>query len=279
MKKVVLLALAGMISFGYIARAQEESDTSKIRIGNKKYTVIVDADKDIQILTDEDADVIVREKRSYHKRPVRKMDGTWDGFEFGLATLANSDMKLALPSDAGFLDYKMNQSFNLNFNFAEKSLGIIKNYFGIVTGLGFEYQQYMLSNDVNLVKFSDGIGPETAEMMFDKNRFSMWYLNLPLLAEFQIPVYGENHRIKLSAGVIGGLRLNARQVQKYEVAGEKQKIKTKDDFFLRDFRYGFTGRVGYGDLAVFATWYPQTLFENDKGPEVFPLTFGVHFGG
>jgi hypothetical protein len=279
MKKIVLLALTGMIGFGLNTWAQEESDTSKIRIGNKKYTVIVDADKDIQILTDEDADVVIREKKHSHaKEPARKMDGTWDGFEFGLATLTNADYKLALPDDGKFLDYNMNQSLGFNFNIAEKSFGIIKNYFGLVTGLGFEYNQYMLSNNINLVKFADGIGTEPIDLPLTKNRFSMWYLNVPLMAEFQIPVYGESHRIKISAGIIGGLRLNARQVQKYELTGEKQKIKTKD-FYLRDFRYGFTGRVGYGDFALFATYYPQTLFETDKGPEVFPLTFGIHFGG
>jgi hypothetical protein len=280
MKKFILLALTGMIGFGLNTWAQEESDTSKIRIGNKKYTVIVDADKDIQIITDEDADVIVKEKKHEHFRePARKMDGTWDGFEFGLSTLTNADYKLALPEDGKFLDYNMNQSLGFNFNIAEKSFGIVRNYIGIVTGLGFEYNQYMLSNNVNLVKFADGIGSEPIDLPLTKNRFSMWYLNVPLMAEFQIPVYGEKHRIKLSAGVIGGLRLNARQVQKYELTGEKQKIKTKDDFYLRDFRYGFTGRVGYGDFALFATYYPQTLFETDKGPEVFPLTFGIHIGG
>lgn len=280
MKRVVILALAGIIGIGLNGYSQEDPDTSKIRIGNKKYTVIVDSDRDIQIITDEDGDMIVRERESrYHKKPARKMDGTWGGFEFGLATLTNADYKLQLPSDGAFLDYNMNQSYGFNFNFAEKSLGIIRNYVGLVTGLGFEYQQFMLTNDIDLVKFSDGIGSEPVDMGLSKNRFSMCYLTLPLMLEFQIPVYGENHRIKLSAGIIGGLRLGSRQVQKYEISGEKQKIKTKDDFYLRDFRYGFTGRVGYGDVALFATYYPQTMFETDKGPEVFPLTFGIHFGG
>jgi len=116
-------------------------------------------------------------------------------------------------------------------------------------------------------------------MELDKNRLSIWHLNLPLLVEFQIPVYGEKTRIKLAAGVIGGLRIGSRQVQKYHENGEKQKIKIKDDFYLRDFNYGFTARIGYGDVAVFANYYPQTLFENCKGPEIYPITIGLHFGG
>jgi len=279
MKKIALLALAGMIGFGFNAYTQEDPDTSKIRIGNKKYTVIVDDDKEIRILTDEDTDVVVKDKRNFHyRRPARRMDGTWGGFELGLNGLTNADYQFDLPSNAGFLDYDMTRSWAFNFNFAEKSLGIIRNYFGLVTGLGFEYQQFMLTDNVNLTKTDQGIAGEPVEIDLDKNRFSMCYLTLPLMAEFQIPVYGEHHRIKLSAGIIGGLRLGSRQVQKYEANGEKEKIKTKDDFYLRDFRYGFTGRVGYGDVAVFATYYPQTLFENGQGPEIFPVTFGLHFG-
>jgi len=279
MKKIVLLALVAMIGFGLNALAQEEPDTSKIRIGNKKYTVIVDDDKEIRILTDEDSDVIIQDHKKFHRnKPGHRMDGTWDGLEVGLANLSNADYKLELPDNAGFLDYRMNQSWGFNLNFAEKSLGIIGNYVGLVTGLGYEYQQYMLTNDINLVKTEGGITGEALDIDLTKNRFSMSYLTLPLMMEFQIPVSGENHRIKLSAGVVGGLRLGSRQVQKYEASGGKEKIKTKDDFYLRDFRYGFTARAGYGDFTLFATYYPQTLFVNGKGPEVFPVTFGVHLG-
>jgi hypothetical protein len=98
------------------------------------------------------------------------------------------------------------------------------------------------------------------------------------MVEFQIPVYGENHRIKLSAGVVGGLRIGSRQVQKYIVNDEKQKVKIKDDFYLRNFNYSFTARVGYGDMAIFASYSPLTLFKNCMGPEIYPITVGLHFG-
>jgi len=112
----------------------------------------------------------------------------------------------------------------------------------------------------------------------NKNRFSMTYLNVPLMLEFQIPVYGEHNRIKLSAGVVGGVKLGSRQVQKYTVDGEKQKIKSKDSYNLRNFKYGFTARVGYGDITLFANYYPQTLFTDGMGPDIYPVTVGLHLG-
>jgi len=276
MKRLTFLMLALIVGLGSVMA--QNADTSKVRIGKKKYTIIVDDDKDIQIITDDkeyDDDIIVRHKKK--KRP-RKMNGTWEGLEFGLSNFMNSDYALDLPADGGFMEADIPRSWGVNLNFAEKSLGLAWNYFGLVTGAGFEYNRYMLSNNVKLQEVDGVMTGAPVDMNLDKNRLSMTYFNIPLLAEFQIPVYGEHNRIKISAGVVGGVRLFSRQVQKYEDGGDKQKIKAKDNFNLRDFRYGFTARLAYGDVALFANYYPQTLFKDGMGPEIFPVTVGLHFG-
>jgi hypothetical protein len=279
MKKIVLLAAAALVLVGLNSYGQDP-DTSKVRIGNKKYTVIVDDDKEIKILTEGDSNVVIKERHiDREHKPVKRMNGTWGGFELGVTNFVNTDYKMTLPAGGEFMDLKVANSMEFNFNFAEKSLGIIKNYVGIVTGLGLQYQNYRFVDDFSLTKTDNGITAEPVEMELYKNRLSIWHLNLPLMLEFQIPVYGENTRIKLAAGVIGGLRIGSRQVQKFMVNDEKQKIKIKDDFYLRSFNYGFTARVGYGDVALFMNYYPQTLFENCKGPEIYPITIGLHFGG
>ena len=280
MKKIVLLASAAIILFGLNSFGQDP-DTSKIRIGNKKYTVIVDSDKAIKIISDTAQTIVLQEEEHAEKehKHAKRMDGTWGGFGIGVTYFINKDYKMTLPAGAEFMDLKVANSLEFNFNFAEKTLGIIKDYVGITTGLGLQYQNYRFANDFTLTKGDNGIVAEPVGMELTKNRLSIWHLNLPLMMEFQIPVYGENKRIKLAAGVIGGLRIGSRQVQKYMVNDEKQKIKIKNDFYLRDFNYGFTARVGYGNVQVFANYYPQTLFENCKGPEIYPVTIGLHFGG
>ncbi len=279
MKRALFLGLA-VVFLAIQAGYSQEPDTAKVRIGKKQYTVIVDDDKEIRIITEDDSDLVIRDdRRIRHRKPVRRMDGLWEGFEFGLTNFTNADYQLQLPENGAFLDNKMAESWGMNFNFAEKSLGLVKNYFGLVTGMGIEYQRYMFTGQFSLVKGESGIIAEPIDLDLYKNRLSICHLTVPLLVEFQIPVYGEHNRIKVSAGVVGGLRLGSRQVQKYVLNDEKQKIRSKGDFNLRDLRYGFTARVGYGDLSLFTTYYPQTLFEDGKGPEVYPLTFGIHFGG
>lgn len=278
MKRLTLLLLALTVGLGTMFA--QEADTSKVRIGKKKYTIIVDDDKDIQIITDDgdyeyEDNIIIREKK---KKKQRRMDGTWGGLEFGLTNFVNTDYALDLPADGSFMELDLPTSWGINLNFAEKSLGLINNYVGIVTGAGLEYNRYMLSNNVKLAEVDGMMTGAPVDMELSKNRLSMTYFNVPLLAEFQIPVYGEHNRIKLSAGVVGGVRLFSRQVQKYEMNGEKQKNKAKDNFNLRPYRYGFTARVAYGDLALFANYYPQTLFDEGMGPDIFPVTVGLHFG-
>lgn len=263
MKRFTLIALVILFGLGAGANAQV-SDTSKVRIGKKEYTVISDGDVKIY-------------ERDNHKHKS-KMNGTWEGLGIGLTNFVNTDYSMDLPADAGFMELDMGRSWGVNFNFAERSLGVINNYVGIVTGLGLEYNRYMLSNDVKIAELDGMMTGTPIDMNLDKNRLSMTYLNIPLLVEFQVPVYGESKRIILSGGVVGGVKIGSRQVQKYEAGGEKQKIKTKDSFNLRTWRYGFTARIGFGDIVLFANYYPQTLFNDGMGPDIYPVTVGLHFG-
>lgn len=281
MKRFALLTAAALFLLGLTSYGQE-ADTSKIRIGNKKYTIIVDDKKDVRIVQDENGQVLTEDKKGPEKHHEHRsgghMDGTWGGFGMGLTNFINTDYKFQMPAGGEFMELNVANSWDFNFNFAEKSLGIVKDYIGVVTGLGFEYTNYRFNTDFTLVKTTNGIGTEPIDIKLLKNRLGIWHLNLPLMLEFQIPVYGESNRIKISAGVVGGLRIGSRQTQKFQMGDDKEKNKIKDDFYLRTFTYGFTARVGYGDLAVYANYSPLTLFKNCKGPEIYPVTIGLHFG-
>lgn len=270
------LFLALLIGIGVTTYAQDP-DTSKVRIGNKQYTIIIDSDKEVRILTEDD--VIVNERVHKRKR-MHRMHGTWDGFEIGLNHFVNSDFDLNYEDDpeAAFMELRVPNSYNLNFNFCERTFGLIGDYFGITTGLGFEYNRYMLSEDVSIMEVDEIMVGVPTDHDLKKNRFSAWYLNIPLLAEIHIPVTGESKRLHLSGGIIGGMRMCSRQVQKYYINDDKHKNKAKGDFNLRNFRYGFTARAGYDGFSIYANYYPQTLFAEGMGPEIFPVMIGLHFG-
>ena len=58
---------------------------------------------------------------------------------------------------------------------------------------------------------------------------------------------------------------------------DKEKQRKTDDFGLRGFRYDCFVRAGFKDFGIYASYSPQSLFKEGKGPELYPYTIGVTF--
>jgi hypothetical protein len=79
----------------------------------------------------------------------------------------------------------------------------------------------------------------------------------------------------IAAGVVGNWNFSNVYKRKYEDAGESHKDRTKGDYHVRDLSADAVVRVGYGDFTLFAQYGLQNLFEDNKGPEVVPVTLGL----
>ena len=62
---------------------------------------------------------------------------------------------------------------------------------------------------------------------------------------------------------------------KYRLEGDTKKEKDKQDFNVNPFRVSLTARMGYGWFNVFATYSLTQLFEDGRGPELYPFTIGI----
>jgi hypothetical protein len=174
------------------------------------------------------------------------------------------------------MELNTSPSWNFNLNVLEYGLGLGTDKVGLVTGLGFEWSNYHFDGDNVIDKENGIIQPyfvpvENASIR--KAKLQTTYLTAPLLLEFQIPA--GKKRVHISGGVIGGIKIGSRTKMVYTVSGNKQKDKVKDDFYLSPLRYGFTARVGYRALKIFANYYPTALFKSNKGPELYPFSVGL----
>jgi hypothetical protein len=79
----------------------------------------------------------------------------------------------------------------------------------------------------------------------------------------------------VAAGVIGGWKMGSIVKQKWEDQNDKHQARRKSDFNLSPFTLDATARVGYKNFTVFATYGLTSLFEKNKGPEVYPVTVGL----
>lgn len=251
-----------------------KSDSTKIRIGNKSITII-----------DNDDNTIVRfpNRRHYstwdfeysHNPSFR---GHWAGVEFGINGFVDKNQSLTMKNDMAWLDLKQARSWNFNINFMQYSVGFGTDKIGLVTGMGLEFNNYHFSKPISLKVENEITVVDSSYIKngfeVQKSKLSTTTLTIPLLLEFQIPTGEHGHRIFISGGVIGGLRVGDHTKVIYDDKG-KRKDKNHEDFNLSTFRYGFTARVGFKGLKLFANYYPTPLFEKNKGPEIYPFSVGL----
>ena len=207
---------------------------------------------------------------NYEDRPMRgarSFKGHWSGLEFGFNNY-NFVNTMDLPSEISYMELHSGKSNSFNVNFSQVSLGIFRR-FGIVTGLGINWNNYVFSGDNNIIVGGNAIEEliPAGDVPLKKSKFTTLYLNVPAILELQLPT-GEGHRLNIGAGVIGGIKIGSHTKMVYE---NKQKFKSNSDLNLNLLRGGVTGRIGYQNFMLYGTYYLTPWFEDNKGPGFFNL--------
>jgi len=210
-------------------------------------------------------------------RSGRNFRGHWAGFEIGFNNYMYAS-SMTLPDEISYMTLDASNSNCFNLNFSQVNIGFSR-YAGIVSGIGLNWNTYRFdySNSITV-----GANGNIAEFIPDplppvkKSKFNLLYLNIPLMLEVQIPA-GYSNKLNIAAGVIGGLKLNARTKLVFE---DGEKLKTKGDYNLNLLRGGVTARIGYQNFMIFGTYYLTSWFQDLRGPEGYnlePFEIGLAF--
>jgi hypothetical protein len=311
---IVLVGIAALLLTSVRAEGQEKKIEKKIESNvtatiDEPDTELTFGDEKMKILSDEDVTVVRLGKRTIniydtesgpnikiskvaeqseesllredeeHKRPSRhRFTPHWSGFEIGFNNYLGAEYSSTLPPAYNFMDLNTGKSMNININFAQLGFGITR-HFGLVTGLGFEMNDYVFEGNNNIMKNDMGeiveYNADLDGISLDKSKLSTTYFVVPVLFELQVPVKRGN-TINLAAGAIGGAKIASHTKMVYHDDG-RQKVKEKNDFSLNLLRYGPTVRVGYESFQLYATYYMNGLFKDGKGPELYPVQIGIAF--
>ena len=259
---------------------EESGDTTRLQLGSKGMSIVegeegytidiieMEDDKDDEASSwDEELEDDIEKEI---KRSRKKFKPHFGGFEIGLNNFAE-DYKLHTGS---FMNLNTTESWNYNLNFMEYGFGLGTSYVGLVTGLGFEWSNYVFDNNNSIEEAADGsiIERVAPYPSITKSKLATTYLNAPLLLEFQIPA--GKKRIHISGGVIGGVKLGSKTKIKYRDSGRQKEVR-KDDFSLSPLRYGATVRVGYRAINLFANYYFTPMFGETADPEIYPFSVGL----
>lgn len=227
----------------------------------------------------------------------------WSGVDVGLNMLLGPDGSTDLPKESEYMELDQINSRYVSINFMEQKVEFGSHHFGLMTGLGWEFNSYRLSGN-NLLQFDrDSVYAIPVERpQFQKNKLRQSGFRVPLMLEFNTqrakmptadevlaaardttkgslkkPSFGFSNKknFHIAAGVIGSWYYDSMYKQKYRADGATQKDIDKGDHYLLPYRASAALRIGYGGLNLFAEYALTPLFEKNKGPELTPLTVGL----
>jgi|AntRauTorcE11898_2_1112593.scaffolds.fasta_scaffold00623_4 hypothetical protein len=257
-----------------INRAHRNEDSVRVRVGKFDVQVI---DSDTTTITmgrstiriDDDGNVDIGRSK---KEP--SFDGHWAGFNLGVNGLMDSDQELNMPAGYEKLDLTYEKSINVQVNFYEQNINLIRNHVGLVTGLGLMWDNYRFDDNVILSNSADTLGFETPapDRIYKKSKLVATYLTLPVLLEFQTDSDNDINSFHLSAGVVGGLRIGTHTKTVYN---GNNKNKEREAFYLNSFRGDALVTIGWGKLNLYASYSLVPLFKDGKGPELYPFNVGL----
>ena len=201
-------------------------------------------------------------------------DGHWAGIGIHYSGLITNLGKLKLPDHLQCLSQSA-KSIGVTLNPVDLTL-LKSRRFGLITGLGFEFNNFRFENNIAL-KYEHGVTVpdfqyEEQRIRLQKSKLFTCYLNVPLLVEFQM---GRHNLFYVNAGVVGGWRMGSHTKIKANDPNLNGKFKEHGSMGLRNFHYGYTINIGYDHFALSATYYRPTIFKEKHGPQVQQINIGL----
>jgi len=258
--------------------AQDGEDTVSVKVGPNKVVVITDDTVKVklgnnEVVVNDEGDVKVKRDKKKNK-----FNGHWTGLELGLNGYLTPDMDFNYPSAYSGLEQNYVKSTNVNINLFEQNINLLHNKLGLVTGLGFTWNNYRFdATDTRLEKDNGQLvvySEQTPDVSYTKSKLVVNYLTVPLMLEYQTNPRSKVNSFHLGAGVVGGLRIGSHTKYMYD-NGTKQKDKTPGDFYLNPFKMDGIVKIGWGVINLYGTYSFSTLFCSGKGPELYPFSIGI----
>ena len=271
-------------------KIDDESDSTKINLGKMKIVIIEEKGKDKKgqkkiiidenVIIDNNGNILNDDINKYEDKDDKSEENDyahWAGFGIMANGFLNSLGKISSASDAEFLELDYTRSIGVNFYFLEDRFPIFKEYIGLTTGLGIQWNRYMLKNNVDVFSNQDStFGVANGFIDYRKNVLRATYLQAPLLLEFNTNKNPEK-AWHLSVGVVGGIRIGSSLKTKWEEDDKTRKERVKSNFNFNPFQAYATAIVGYHNVNLYVNYGLTEIFEKGKGPVFSPVNAGLLF--
>lgn len=193
-------------------------------------------------------------------------------FDMGVSTYLNNG-SFNMPDELSNFEQRYGRSLDYNLHAFRQKISFAQNHLNISYGLGFNFSNYSFDNPITLVKNTNPLEVLVNENMdYKKNKLVTTVMNIPLMFGYESNPKKSKKSFRIGAGVYGGLLIGAHTRQKSDEEGND---KVRDDFNLNKLRYGFVGTIGIGPINFYTNYAPQSLFKDNRGPDLQPLNIGI----
>lgn len=203
-----------------------------------------------------------------------RFEGHLSGIALGYSGLVTDIGNFSLPSNASYMSQKGN-SIAFDLNVYDFSLAISKKI-GFVAGIGIEVNNFKFDRDISLKQNENGFivanDYGSRGISLEKSKLTTTYLDIPILFEIQ---FGKYSQAFVNFGVIGAWRMQSHTKIIANSPEMDGKFKNKKGLNMANFRYGYMAQIGCNKVGVYAKYYPDSIFKNNRGPEVQQVNIGL----
>lgn len=262
MKYILLLPLLvfSLLLFAQENNTENENDTTFFKIGSTKFIIINDSDTS-----------------------DTKEDDKFKGHFIGLSMGSNSyiiqntsAIMLYGTITTHVLELNQPRSWEINIDAIQWSGNIYKEHFGVVTGLGFKFNNYRFKNNyyINnnnniLTAFADSSNSIT------KSKLTISKIRIPLLLEWQNTIGRKKTQVYFSLGGFASYNIHSHMKYNIKDANGKTKDKIYDTFELNPFQYGIMSRFGVGSIHMYVEYNVSEMFNSGKALPINQFTIGM----
>lgn len=243
-------------------------DSTEVRVGKWKLTVDEgDGNDHVRIYRDENCC-----DDNDSERSLKNIDTKFLLFDIGLNNYFASGLSSSFPSPYSPLVPNPGKSWVVNLHLFNQRVNLVDHHLWLTYGAFFEFNSYKYNSSDVMIPRLDSVAFSSSEVSLKKNKLSTTYVGIPLMLRYESNRSNPERSFHIAGGVFGEYLIGSHTKIKTTT---NDKTKQHDDFNLNRFRYGVTGRIGYGWASLFVNYSVSELFENGINPVVYPASAGL----
>jgi Outer membrane protein beta-barrel domain len=158
---------------------------------------------------------------------------------------------------------------NTNFSFAA-GLGVN------VSAMYMDQQQILLSDTASVNSQARVVSDSSH---FSRYKFVTTYLSAPFELRYFSDNANRNKGFKASIGLQIGTLLGAHTKAVTTVNGSDVAFKVNTKRYISTWNFATTARIGWGNFSIFGSYNLTTVFNENQGPAITPMSIGFCLSG